>query len=266
MSRIDPRGAVVVVTGAGNGIGAATTKRYAGLGAQVCVVDIDESGAAATAAACRAAGGEAHVFPCDVADLGALRALADTITTTVGPVDVLVNNAGVGVGGPFLDTSLDDWQWLRSINLDAVVHGCHLFGAAMVERGKGHIVNVASGAAYIPNKRMATYCASKAAVVMLSRCLRADWAANHVGVSAVCPGVINTGILDRTRLRGSAIGERAWMAKAFSYSHAPDSVAKAIVGAVAHNRAQVSVGIEAQLAYHGLRLLPGAVHDVLARA
>ena len=77
--------------------------------------------------------------------------------------------------GPFLDNSLEDWDWLRGINLDGVAHGCHAFGPAMVERGSGHVVNIASGAAYIPNRNMAAYCASKAAVVMFSQCLRADW-------------------------------------------------------------------------------------------
>jgi 2-hydroxycyclohexanecarboxyl-CoA dehydrogenase len=100
---------------------------------------------------------------------------------------------------------------------------------------------------------------------MLSRCLRADWASGGVGVSVICPGVINTAILHRARLRGSAIDERDRIAKAFSMSHSPDAAARAVVGAVSHNRAIVSVGIEAQVAYHMLRLLPAPVHDLVAR-
>jgi len=135
----------------------------------------------------------------------------------------------------------------------------------MVKRGRGHVVNIASGAGYVPNRRMATYCASKAPVIMLSLCLRADWASLGVGVSVICPGVINTPILQRARLRGSAIDERGRIAKAFSMSHSPDVVAKAVVGAVSRNRALVSVGIEAQMAYLTLRVLPAPIHDLVAR-
>lgn len=265
MSRIDPRGAVAVITGAGSGIGAATAVRFANLGAVVVATDIDEASANETAEQCRRRGAQAHAYRCDVADAEAVQALSDTVSADVGPVDVLVNNAGVGVGGPFLDTTADDWTWLRSINLDGVVHGCRSFGAPMVERRRGHIVNIASGAAYLPNRRLATYCASKAAVVMLSRCLRADWARHHVGVSVVCPGVIKTPILEHTRLRGSAVDEKTLMARAFRIGHSPDAVAKAVTGALARNREMVSVGIETQLGYHALRLLP-PLNTVVARA
>jgi NAD(P)-dependent dehydrogenase (short-subunit alcohol dehydrogenase family) len=265
VNRIHPKDSLVVITGAGSGIGAAVALLYAELGATVVAVDINESSALLTAQACCAGGGNAYGYACNVADASAVDEIANRVEQVHGPVDVLVNNAGVGVGGPFLDGSLDDWIWLRSVNIDGVVHGCRAFGPAMVERGRGHVVNIASGAGYVPNKRMATYCASKAAVIMLSRCLRADWASGGVGVSVICPGVINTAIAERARLRGSAIDERDRITKAFRMSHSPDAVAEAVVGAVSHNRAIVSVGIEAQVAYHLLRLLPAPVHDLVAR-
>ena len=252
MSGIDPRGAVVDVTGAGSGIGHAVALRYAKLGATVISTDIDETAAKSTAEECRAVGAQARSHVCDVADPEALTALK----AAVGHVDVLVNNAGVGVGGPFLDTTDDDWTWLRSINLDGVVAGCRTFGADMVANRRGQIVNIASGAGYLPNRRMATYCATKAAVVMFSRCLRADWARHGVGVSVVCPGVINTPILQNTRLRGSAVAEKDRLAKAFSMSHSPDAVAASVARCSRRNRAMESVGIETQLGYHALRLLP----------
>jgi NAD(P)-dependent dehydrogenase (short-subunit alcohol dehydrogenase family) len=252
MSGIDPRGAVVVVTGAGSGIGQAVALRYAALGAEVVSTDIDEIAAKNTAEQCRVLGAHAHSYTCDVADPDALKQLK----AAVGHVDILVNNAGVGVGGPFLDTTDDDWTWLRSINLDGVVAGCRVFGASMVAEHRGQIVNIASGAGYLPNRRMATYCATKAAVVMFSRCLRADWARHHVGVSVVCPGVINTPILQNTRLRGSAIAEKERLAKVFRMSHSADSVAKSVTRCSTRNQAMASVGIETQLGYHALRLLP----------
>ncbi len=117
---------------------------------------------------------EARSHRCDVAVAADVDQLAGEVHAEFGAVDVLVNNAGVGVGGPFLAGSLDDWVWLRSVNLDGVVHGCRAFAPAMIERGRGHVVNIASGAGCVPSRRMATYCASKAAVVILSKCLRAD--------------------------------------------------------------------------------------------
>ena len=238
-------GARAVITGAASGIGAATAKRFAAAGADVIGVDL---------------AGSDH--DCDVADADAMLALAEA----VGPVDVLVNNAGVGIAGPFLEASLEDWQWLRSINLDGVVHGCMAFGPGMVERGRGHVVNVASGAAYIPNREMAAYCASKAAVLSLSQCLRADWRRHGVGVSVVCPGVINTPIAANTRYRGGAVGKRARAERALGLGHSPDLVAKAIADCVERDRDVVPVGFESTLAYKLLRGAPQPVQALIARA
>jgi 2-hydroxycyclohexanecarboxyl-CoA dehydrogenase len=266
MSRVRIKDARVVITGAGSCIGEATALRCARAGGEVVVVDIDRDTAQATAEACRQAGTRAaHAYVCDVADSGAVRALAATVEAEHGPVDVLVNNAGVGIGGPFLEASVEDWDWLRGINLDGVAYGCHAFGAAMVERRRGHVVNVASGAAYIHNGQMAAYCASKAAVLALSRCLRADWAGSGVGVSAICPGVINTPIHSHTRMYGRLPGQKQRIAKAFSLGHSPDLVAKAIVRAVEHNHAVVPVGLESELAYRLLPFVPGPVHGLLTR-
>jgi NAD(P)-dependent dehydrogenase (short-subunit alcohol dehydrogenase family) len=263
MSGVEPEGARVVVTGAGSGIGEATALRFARLGACVTSVDLDGAAAERTAEACARVGcGGAHVaHRCDVADAAAVTALADDC----GAVDVLVNNAGVGLGGPFLDTTAEDWEWLRGINLDGVVHGCRAFGRGMVDRGRGQVVNVASGAAFVANRRMAAYCASKAAVVQFSRCLRADWAASGVGVSVICPGVIKTPMIRATRLRGSTVAERKMFERGFALGHPPESVAKAIVGAARDNRGQVAVGAETKALYHLLRAVPGSAHDLLAR-
>lgn len=135
----------------------------------------------------------------------------------------------------------------------------------MVDRGHGHVVNVASGAAFVANRRMAGCCASKAAVVQFSRCLRADWAASGVGVSVICPGLIKTPILASTRLRGSTAKQRGLFERGFTFGHPPQAVAKAIVGAVQKNRGQVPVGVEIYALYHLLRAVPGPVHVLLAR-
>jgi NAD(P)-dependent dehydrogenase (short-subunit alcohol dehydrogenase family) len=113
---------------------------------------------------------------------------------------------------------------------------------------------------------MAAYCASKAAVLSLSRCLRADWAESGVGVSVVCPGVIDTPIASRTRMFGSLVGKQERIARAFRLGHSPDLVAKAIVRAVEHNSAVVPVGIESEVAYRLLPFVPGPMQSLLTRA
>jgi NAD(P)-dependent dehydrogenase (short-subunit alcohol dehydrogenase family) len=260
-------GSRVVVTGAGSGIGAATALRCAREGAaHVVAVDIDADAVAATAGRCAEAGATAHAEVCDVASRDALTELAERLEADHGPVDVVVNNAGVGVAGPFLEYGLDDYEWIRSINLDGVVHGCHAFGRAMVERRRGHVVNVSSGSGYMPHRDMAAYCATKSAVIAFSQCLRADWSSEGVGVSVICPGVIKTPIATNTRMVGRMDGKQQAALRAFRFGHPADSVAKAIVGAVEKNQALVPVGIESHLAYRVLRFAPGPLQAAMARA
>ena len=123
----------------------------------------------------------------------------------------------------------------------------------MVERGRGHVVNIASMAGYMPNGSLAAYCTSKAAVIMFSQCLRAGWARSGVGVSAICPGVIDTPIPANTRMVGPMADKREQAIRAFRFGHSPAVVAKAILGAVEHNRELVPVGIESSVAYRVLR-------------
>ncbi len=151
-----------------------------------------------------------------MADERAVEKLAERVTATHGVVDVLVNNAGVGLGGAFLDTTTAEWKRVLDVNLWGVIHGCLHFGRRMAERGQGgHIVNVASAAAFQPSRALPAYGASKAAVLMLSESLRAELAERDIGVTAVCPGFVTTGITStarfaraRTRRRSGAGGGR----------------------------------------------------------
>jgi 2-hydroxycyclohexanecarboxyl-CoA dehydrogenase len=260
-------GALVLVTGAGGGIGGATAAAFAAEGARVLCVDIDAVAAEKTAARCAEAGAEATPLVCDVADWDAVSRLAETVRSNHGPLDVLVNNAGVGMTGGLADMSVDDWRWIRSINLDGVVHGCMAFGPDMVARGSGTVVNLSSGLAYTTRATEPAYCTTKAAVLALSRCLRADWGPRGVAVTAVCPGVIATPIVTRTRYVGarSAADVRERCERIFRRGHAPELVARAVVDAVRHNRAVVTVGWEARLGWWMHRLLPVAVQQAAAR-
>lgn len=256
-------GTLVVVTGAGGGIGRATAVAFAARGATVVCSDIDAAAAEKTAAICDERGGAGRPERCDVTDADAVAALAER----TGPVDVLVNNAGVGMTGRFTDMSVDDWRWIRSVNLDGVVHACAAFGPAMVARRAGQVVNVSSGLAYTMRPTEGAYVATKAAVLALSRCLRADWAPHGVGVTAVCPGFVNTPIVAATRYlgeRGDARTRRR-IEKIFRRGHSPEMVAEAIVAAAERNTAFVPVGWEARLGWHLNRITPLALQDRLAR-
>jgi NAD(P)-dependent dehydrogenase (short-subunit alcohol dehydrogenase family) len=258
---------VAVVTGAGSGIGRATALALAERGHPVAVLDVNAAGADDTAAACVALGVAAKAFACDVTDAAAVGRVAVEVEAQLGPVGVLVNNAGVGMTGRFLDTTVDDWAWIRSVNLDGVVNCCHAFVPAMVERRRGHVVNISSGLAYTPRATEPAYVTTKAAVLALSQCLRADWRRHAIGVSAVCPGVINTPIAGSTRFIGEVGDEarRARVQKAFSRGHAPELVAGAVVKAIAKDKAVVPVGAEAHVGWWFHRLAPTWAHQILAR-
>ena len=263
--RID--NALALVTGAGSGIGRATALALAAQGARVLVADIDEASAKVTAERCAAMGRDAQAHRLDVADRAAVHELAKHIESEHGPLDILVNNAGVGMAGRFLDTSHDDWDWIIGINLRGAINCCLAFGPAMVERRHGHVVNVSSGLAYTPRATEPAYVTTKAAILALSRCLRHDWREAGIGVSAICPGVIATPILSRTRFRGeTAQPDRVDRAqRLFSRGHSPESVAKAIVSAVRNNRAVVPVGVEAHVGWVLSRVLPVPLADGIGR-
>lgn len=260
-------GTLALVTGAGRGIGRATALELARRGARVLAVDVDGDSAEKTAVACGETGGEAHGLACDVADLDAVRTLAEGVLEQWGVPHVLVNNAGVGMSGRLGAMTIDDWRWIRGVNLDGVVHMCHTFGPAMVAAGRGRVVNVSSALGFVPRATEPAYVTTKAAVLALSRCLRADWGASGVGVSAVCPGVVNTRILDDTRFLGEqGDGEaRERVRRMFRRGHPPELVARHIVRAVSEDRAVVTVGWEATLAWWLHRVLPLRAQDAVAR-
>ncbi|MEV5509126.1 SDR family oxidoreductase [Streptomyces orinoci] len=251
-------GQLVLVTGAAGGIGRATAFAFAEAGARVVVVDRDAEGAARTAELARLSGAAGAWAECvDVSDEQAMEKLADRVAAEYGVVDVLVNNAGIGLGGSFLDTSPEDWRRVLDVNLWGVIHGCRLFGRQMAERGQGgHIVNIASAAAFQPVRRLSAYGASKAAVLMLSQTLRAELAGQGIGVSAICPGVVNTGIVSTARFAGVPEEEQQRLrnraARAYRLrNYPPEKVADAVLRTVLENRAVVPVTPEA----HGALLL-----------
>jgi NAD(P)-dependent dehydrogenase (short-subunit alcohol dehydrogenase family) len=171
----------------------------------------------------------------DVSDRGQMAEFAAAIDT----VDVLVNNAGVAVGGRFLDTRLEDWDWLLGVNLRGVVHGCHFFTPKMVARGAGgHVINISSILGIYAAPQVSAYVASKFAVRGLSQSLRAELAPHGIGVTAICPGMIATAIVADGRLSGDIGTRKHNVVSRFRERGAPpEKVAAAILDAVRTNPA-----------------------------
>ncbi|MFI6543448.1 SDR family oxidoreductase [Streptomyces prunicolor] len=264
-------GQLVLVTGAGSGIGRATAFAFAESGARVVAVDRDTESAARTAELARLIGApEAWAETVDVSDEQAMEKLAAKVAAEYGVVDVLVNNAGIGLSGSFFDTTPEDWKKVLDVNLWGVIHGCRLFGKQMAERGQGgHIVNTASAAAFQPSKALPAYSTSKAAVLMLSECLRAELSGQGIGVSAICPGLVNTNITSTAHFAGVDADEekRRQKKSARLYglrNYPPEKVADAILRAVVRNEAVVPVTPEARGAHLMSRFAPRALR-ALAR-
>ncbi|MEZ7002035.1 SDR family oxidoreductase [Streptomyces sp. AD55] len=265
-------GRLVLVTGAGSGIGRATALAFAACGARVVAVDRDGDSAARTAELARSAGARgAWAETADVSDEQAMAKLDAKVAADHGVVDILVNNAGIGLSGSFLTTTPEDWRTVLDVNLWGVIHGCRLFGRRMAERDQGgHIVNIASAAAFQPSRALPAYSTSKAAVLMLSECLRAELAGRGIGVSAICPGIVNTAITSTARFTGvDAEEEKRRQRRATRLygkrNYPPEKVADAILDAVVRDRAVVPVTPEARGAHFASRFLPGALRSLARR-
>ncbi|HXL59937.1 MAG TPA: SDR family oxidoreductase [Mycobacterium sp.] len=260
---------LVSVTGAGSGIGRETALAFVREGAEVVISDIDEASVKDTAAQIVARGGIAHAYPLDVADADAVERFAEQISAAHGVPDIVINNAGVGQAGLFLDTPREEFDRVLDINFGGVVNCCRSFGRRLVDRGTGgHIVNVSSMAAYSPQQSMNAYSTSKAAVFMFGDCLRAELDQAGVGLTTVCPGVIDTNIVHTTRFdvpagkQAKVEARRAQIEKVFAARrYGPDKVAKAIVSAVKKNKPIRPVAPEAYFVYGVAHLLPQAMRS-----
>ncbi|NED19536.1 SDR family NAD(P)-dependent oxidoreductase, partial [Streptomyces sp. SID9913] len=246
-----------------------TALAFAAAGARVIAADRDTESARRTAEEARRGGAQrAWAETVDVSDERGMEKFAERVGAEYGVVDVLVNNAGVGLGGPFLDTTAEDWKRVLDVNLWGVIHGCRLFGRQMAERGQGgHIVNVASAAAFLPSRSLPAYSTSKAAVLMLSACLRAELADRDIGVTAICPGLVNTPITSTARFAGVAEEEEQRLRKRAARlyglrNYPPEKVAGAILRAVVDDEAVVPVTPEARGGYALSRWMPGALRRI----
>jgi NAD(P)-dependent dehydrogenase (short-subunit alcohol dehydrogenase family)/pimeloyl-ACP methyl ester carboxylesterase len=258
-------GKLVLITGAGSGIGRATALAFAEQGADVLAVDIDEGSATATADTARQYVVDAHALAGDVSDAAGMLALAEKVRAEFGVPDVVMANAGIGMAGPFLDTDEADWQRIINVNLLGVVHTLKAFAPLLVARDQGgQLVVTASAAAFLPWPSLAAYSTTKAAVLSLAQSLRTELSPHGIGVSAICPGIVATNITNTTRFVGqdaqAELASRQRTTALYAKRHyGPERVATAVVKAVREDIAVLPVTPEAHLAAVGSRLSPGVV-------
>jgi NAD(P)-dependent dehydrogenase (short-subunit alcohol dehydrogenase family) len=252
-ARIDLEDAVVAITGAGRGIGRATAELFAERGARVCLADLD--GEAAGGAA-EAIGERASAYAVDVRSHESFADVIASAERVVGPIDVLVNNAGVMPSGPFLTESDAAIEMALAVNVLGPAHGMRLVLPGMLERGRGHVVNVASllGKTELPG--LASYTASKHALVGLTATVRRELAGTDVTVSVVLPSVVRTEL-------SAGIALPLGVGRLLQVE--PSAVAKAIVASCQSRSREITVPRWLGL-YPAVRpLVPGRLENLVRR-
>lgn len=199
-------GKVAVVTGAASGIGRALSERFLAEGMSVVMADIEGDKLKGVADELAAGGGAVHAVEMDVADSDQVEALRDEAVATYGAVHVLCNNAGVGSPRPNVSSTPALWRWVTGVNLLGVAYGVSAFAPLMVEQGEGHIVNTASEAGLTPSPVLGAYHATKYAVVGLSESLALELNGTGVGVSCLCPELVDTLVFESTRNAPAELG------------------------------------------------------------
>lgn len=220
------KNAYAVITGAGSGIGRSFALELAARNGAVVCSDIDLDSAKETVTLVEQAGGKGYAVQCDVRNAEQVKALAEQSEKLLGhPVTLVINNAGVGLGGKFDELSLDDWKWCMDINLWGVIHGCHYFVPGFKKQGQGAIINVASAASFTAAPEMSAYNVTKAGVRALSETLFSELRKDNIRVNVLCPTLVPTNIIKNGRIpsRYSKLADHALMNYAMTTS---DDVAK----------------------------------------
>lgn len=251
-----------LITGAGSGLGAAMAERFAAAGWRIIVTDQQPERAEEVAGSLP---GDGHLArELDVTCDDHWREAAALVDELDGGLDVLINNAGVATGGMLGDTPLEDWQWVLEINLMGVVRGCHHLVGHFRERGRGHIVNVASWAGLAGAPGIASYGTAKTAVVGFSEMLRAELAPFGVEVSVLCPAFVKTRLTETMRAPDDSYAARVqrWMEKS---GVAAADVAEMVFRAVERPRFLLLTHPETRWQYRIKRWFPGLYFKMLMR-
>lgn len=237
------------ITGGANGIGLGIARALARAGAKLALVDLDAEGLERAKAELSETT-EVFTAAFDVRDRAAYARVADEAEAKLGPVSILINNAGVAGGAPSSRMTYELWDWGMGINLGGVINGVQTFLPRIIERGAGgHIVNTASGAGLFAPPGNTLYCTAKFAVVGMSEALSVELEPQGIGVTVLCPGPVATDIIERTRAsqpkvakamsaeqRSTAFARNDEAKKALSNGAPPDAVGEMVLAAIRENR------------------------------
>lgn len=269
-------GSVALVTGAASGIGAALALSLAGRGCSLFLIDRDEEGLSAVAVKTAATGAATEARVVDLADAVAIAALPAAVADRFGRLDLLVNNAGVALGGRFEETHLDDFEWVLDVNLRAVVRMCHAFLPMLKARPAAQIVNISSLFGLIAPPGQAAYCTSKFGVRGFTESLRHEYAGTGLGVSVVHPGGVATSIARNARnprlpddsilaetMRLAAETGRVAFEKLLTLP--PENAAEEIIRGIERRSPRIVIGKDARNAALIQRLMPAGYWSAILR-
>ena len=256
---------VAVVTGAGSGIGRATSLLLAEKGCHLAIADVNQAGLDETARLLRERGATVSVHAVDVSDRARVEAFAAEVAGQHGGVHILVNNAGVSVNAKFMDHSLEDFEWLMGINFWGVVYGCKFFLPHILRAEEGHIVNISSIFGLVGVPQQSSYCASKFAVRGFTESLQRELTDTNVGITTVHPGGIATNIAAASRVTGDgqAMARHQRAIKAFRKMMPPEEAARQIVRGIIGGRARVLITRETHFMDLAKRVAPVASNRLI---
>ncbi len=248
---------IAIVTGGASGMGRAVCEQMGRHGATLVVADINQQGAQEVAESIVAAGGKARAVRLDVTRREDVHGLVNETAREHGRLDLIFNNAGIGILGDERDKTLDHWKKVVDVNLHGVLHGTTAAYPLMVAQGFGQIVNMASMAGYIPSPMDAAYGTTKHAVVGLSVSLRDEAADLGVKVNAVCPGFIRTPIIFNTPILNVRVTREEIEESLPDWLYMDqDKAGTAILKGIARNRAMIVFPFHARVAWWLMRLYP----------
>ena len=260
-----PRSPHVVITGAGSGFGRALALALSPLGARLILSDVNEATAAETARMALEKGAkDAKSLVCDVSKIEQVEALAAASASSgFGPVDLVVNNAGVSSGGRIGEAPIADWRWTIEIDLFGVIYGCQVFVPILRKQGHGHVLNVASAAGLIHAPQMGAYNVSKAGVVALSETLAAELVGTKIGVTVLCPTFFKTDIAKSGRFENEKSRNAA--ERLVREGRSAESIARAAIAAVTADDLYCVPMLDGRVAWRVKRVVPGVFSKLVGK-
>ena len=251
----------VLITGGGAGLGEAMARRFAAAGWAVVVADLDAGRAASVA---EQIGSNSRHLCMNITEEADWQRAAEMVTAEFGHLDVLINNAGVAVGGTLEESSLEDWRWVMDIDLMGVVIGCKTFAPILRQQGFGHIINVASFAGFAAAPGINAYGTAKAGVIALSEMLRAELVDAGVSVSVLCPAFVKTRLTETMRAPDDSYQRRVerWMKNS---GVSAEDVAEVVFSAVRRPRFMLLTHASTRWVWRLRRWFPELYFRVLMR-